>query len=71
MGVAAILVMWPNYFATILHEIRVWLCQWFVRKLHVYFNILMGLQFERPKLKGQPWLLNLFIAIAISSENND
>ena len=25
--------------------------QWFVRKL--CFNILMGLQYERPKLKGQ------------------
>ena len=26
--------------------------QWFVRKL--CFNILIGLQYERPKLKGQP-----------------
>ena len=33
------------------HEIWVQLSQWFVRKL--CFNILMGLQYEWPKLKGQ------------------
>ena len=27
--------------------------QWFVRKILVCFNILMGPQYERPRLKGQ------------------
>ena len=72
MGVAAILVMWPKFLHTFwltyqmesLHEILVQLGQWFVRKL--CFNILVGLQYERPKLKGQSSTLtfwNLFIAI--------
>ena len=39
------------------HEIRVQLGQWFVRKL--CFNILMRLQYERPKLKGQMSTLTL------------
>ena len=56
------------------HKILVQLGQWFVRKLCC--NILMGLQYERPKLKDQPWPLELiyrhcFIRLNISSENND
>ena len=42
---------WLTYHKESSHEIWVQLDQWFVRKL--CFNILMGLQYERPKLKGQ------------------
>ena len=59
MGMEAILVMWPKQFAYIWltyhkespYEIWVQLAKWFLRKL--CFNILMGLQYERPWLKGQ------------------
>ena len=60
MGVATILVMWPkNVFAYILAILSLgvftWnlssMGQWFVRKQ--YFDIFMGLQYERPKLKDQ------------------
>ena len=42
---------WLTYQKGSSHEIWVQLGQWFVRKL--CFNILMGLQYEQPKLKGQ------------------
>ena len=42
---------WLTYHKESSHEIWVQLGQWFVRKL--CFDILMGLQYERPKLKGQ------------------
>ena len=42
---------WLTYHKESLQEISVQLGQWFVRKLCC--NILMGLQYERPKLKDQ------------------
>ena len=59
MGMAAILVMWPLTFGSIYstqlkespYEIWVQLAQLFLRKL--CFDILMGLLYEWPWLKGQ------------------
>ena len=42
---------WLTYHKESSHEIWVQLGKWFVRKL--CFNILLGLQYERPWLKGQ------------------
>ena len=42
---------WLTYHKESIHESWVQLGKWFVRKL--CFNILMGLQYERPKLTGQ------------------
>ena len=53
-------------------EVSVHLGQWFVRKL--CFNILIRLQYERTKLKGQPLKLiysHCLIGLNISSANND
>ena len=65
---------WLTYHKESSHEIWAQFDRWFVRKL--CFNILMGFQYERPKLKGQPWPLELIyshclILFNISSENND
>ena len=51
--------LWLTYHKESSHENWVHLDRWFVRKL--CFNILMGLQYERPKLKGQPWPLELTV----------
>ena len=55
-------------------KLGVQLDQMLVRKL--CFNILMGLQYEQAKLKGQIWPFKLIyshclIRLNISSENND
>ena len=65
---------WLLYHKRSSHEIWVQLYQWFVRTL--FLNILMELQYEWPKLKGQPWPLELIyshclIRLNISSENKD
>ena len=59
MGMAAILVMWPltlaeSYFPQLRespYEIWAKLAKWFLKKL--CFDILMGLRYEGPWLKGQ------------------
>ena len=65
MGAVAILVMWPVQLVYILanihkessYEIWVQLTLWFLRKL--CFNVLMGLQYERPLLKSYKVELDL------------
>ena len=59
MGLVAILVMWHNnlykFWLTnhkeLSYEILFQLAMWFLSKL--LFNVLIGLQYERPWLKGQ------------------
>ena len=60
---------WLTNHKELSYEIWFQLAKWFLRKL--CFNMLMGLGYERPWLKGQRSTLTFDTRLNLSSDNND